>query len=181
MAYQAIGIGSSANDGTGDDLRTAGDKVNDNFVEIYTLLGTGSALSSGISATSSVVTLTAPLIATSLNPSSANGATLGSASAEWSDLYLADGGVIYLGADQDVRIIHDADDGLLLKTSATSDDNPFTLILQTGETDLDANDIIGSLSFQAPDELSEGDSRLVSASVDAVAEGTFSATNLRLL
>ena len=177
MAYQAIGIGSSANDGTGDDLRTAGDKVNDNFVEIYTLLGTGTALSSGISATASVVTLTAPLIATSLNPASANGAALGSASAEWSDLYLADGGVIYLGADQDVRIIHDADDGLLLKTSATSDDNPFTLILQTGETDLDANDIIGSLSFQAPDELSEGDSRLVSASVDAVAEGTFSATN----
>ena len=31
MAKQAIGIGSSANDGTGDPLRTAFDKRNDNF------------------------------------------------------------------------------------------------------------------------------------------------------
>ena len=35
MARQAINIGSSANDGTGDPLRTAFDKVNDNFVELY--------------------------------------------------------------------------------------------------------------------------------------------------
>jgi len=60
MAYQALGLGSSANDGTGDDLRTGGDKINDNFVEVYTLLGTGSALSSGISANATKVTLTAP-------------------------------------------------------------------------------------------------------------------------
>ena len=45
MAYQALGLGSSANDGSGDDLRTGGDKINDNFVEIYTKLGNGSALS----------------------------------------------------------------------------------------------------------------------------------------
>ena len=45
MAYQQLGLGSSANDGTGDDLRTGGDKINDNFVEIYTKLGNGSALS----------------------------------------------------------------------------------------------------------------------------------------
>jgi hypothetical protein len=62
MAYQSIGIGSSAGDGTGDTLRVGADKVNDNFVEIYTLLGTGSALSSGISATASVVTLAGPTI-----------------------------------------------------------------------------------------------------------------------
>jgi hypothetical protein len=35
MAQQIIGIGASANDGTGDPLRTAFDKVNDNFVELY--------------------------------------------------------------------------------------------------------------------------------------------------
>ena len=45
MAYQALGLGSSANDGTGDDLRTGGDKINDNFVELYTKLGNGSTLS----------------------------------------------------------------------------------------------------------------------------------------
>ena len=45
MAYQSLGLGSSANDGTGDDLRTGGDKINDNFVELYTKLGNGSTLS----------------------------------------------------------------------------------------------------------------------------------------
>ena len=35
MARQGINIGSSANDGTGDPLRTAFDKINDNFVELY--------------------------------------------------------------------------------------------------------------------------------------------------
>ena len=62
MAYQALGLGSTANDGTGDDLRTGGDKINDNFVELYTALGSGSALSSGITADATTVTLTAPTI-----------------------------------------------------------------------------------------------------------------------
>lgn len=35
MAKQSIGIGTVANDGTGDRLRTAMDKVNDNFDELY--------------------------------------------------------------------------------------------------------------------------------------------------
>ena len=35
MAKQIVGIGSAANDGTGDPLRTAFDKVNDNFNEVY--------------------------------------------------------------------------------------------------------------------------------------------------
>jgi len=62
MSYQSIGLGSEADDGTGDALRVGGDKVNDNFVELYTLLGDATDLSSGISATSTVVTLTAPVI-----------------------------------------------------------------------------------------------------------------------
>jgi len=44
MAYQTVNIGSSANDGTGDQLRTAFDKINDNFSEVYTELG-GTSLS----------------------------------------------------------------------------------------------------------------------------------------
>jgi hypothetical protein len=35
MAKQTIGIGTSANDGTGDQLRIAFDKTNDNFDEVY--------------------------------------------------------------------------------------------------------------------------------------------------
>ena len=46
MAKQDIGLGTLANDGTGDTLRTGGDKVNDNFGEVYTYLGDGTTLSS---------------------------------------------------------------------------------------------------------------------------------------
>ena len=35
MAKQTINIGSTANDGTGDPLRTAFNKSNDNFTELY--------------------------------------------------------------------------------------------------------------------------------------------------
>ena len=47
MAIQTIGIGTVADDGTGDSLRVAGDKINDNFNEIYTTLGDGSTLTGG--------------------------------------------------------------------------------------------------------------------------------------
>ena len=35
MAKQTINLGTVANDGTGDSLRVGGDKINDNFNEIY--------------------------------------------------------------------------------------------------------------------------------------------------
>ena len=44
MAKQTINIGSSADDGTGTTIRAGGDLINDNFNEIYTELGDGSAL-----------------------------------------------------------------------------------------------------------------------------------------
>ena len=44
MAKQTVGIGSAANDGTGDTLRIGADKINDNFNEIYNALGNGTAL-----------------------------------------------------------------------------------------------------------------------------------------
>ena len=62
MALQTLGIGSTLNDGTGDPLRRGGSKINDNFSEIYTLLGDGEDLSSGISSSATVITLTAPTI-----------------------------------------------------------------------------------------------------------------------
>ena len=40
MARQNISTGSSANDGTGDTLRSAATKINSNFTEIYDFLGT---------------------------------------------------------------------------------------------------------------------------------------------
>ena len=49
MAKQTINIGSSANDGSGDPLRTAFDKVNDNFGELYAVSGAGSGQNIAIS------------------------------------------------------------------------------------------------------------------------------------
>ena len=39
MTRQNISVGSTANDGTGDTLRQTGQKINDNFVEIYQKFG----------------------------------------------------------------------------------------------------------------------------------------------
>jgi len=39
MAQQTINIGTTANDGTGDPIRTAFDKSNDNFTELYSGAG----------------------------------------------------------------------------------------------------------------------------------------------
>jgi len=47
MARQNIGTGTAANDGTGDTLRAAATKINDNFVEIYKKLGGDSDQLSG--------------------------------------------------------------------------------------------------------------------------------------
>ena len=44
MAKQTINIGTVANDGTGDSVRAGGDKINDNFTEVYTALGDGTNL-----------------------------------------------------------------------------------------------------------------------------------------
>ena len=44
MAKQALGLGTIANDNTGDTLRAGGDKINDNFSELYSALGNGTTL-----------------------------------------------------------------------------------------------------------------------------------------
>ena len=94
------------------------------------------------------------------------------------DLSLAsDSAVLSFGADSDVTITHDPDDGLIFKSTATADDNPLLLTLQTGETDLAANDVIGKIAFQAPDEGTGTDAVLVSAAIQAVAEGDHSASS----
>jgi len=44
MAKQLLSLGSFPNDNTGDTLRNGGDKINDNFNEIYSAIGNGSLL-----------------------------------------------------------------------------------------------------------------------------------------
>ena len=114
---------------------------------------------------------------TAFVPDAANGATLGTASLEFADLFLHDGAQILFGADQDVVLTHAADAGLTLKTATTSDDTKATLTLQTGDTDIAVNDVLGQLHFQAPDEGAGTDAVLVAAGIAAISEGDFSASN----
>ena len=67
------------------------------------------------------------------------------------------------------------DEGLALKHTATADDKPIILTLQTGETDIAANDVLGAIRFQAPDEGTGTDAILTAAAIQAVSEGDFAA------
>ena len=78
-------------------------------------------------------TLTSPLITTNLSPTSADGATLGSASKEFSDLFLADASTIQFGADQEITLTHVHDVGLTLTHTATGDNTPMVLQLKSEE------------------------------------------------
>ena len=247
MAKQTVGLGTTANDGTGDPLRTAFDKINDNFDELYLtstitagnnititgntlasddtngninidpngtgrlILATGSELrftdhvdnavpfidadgdtkfsanltyngSSALAVTGSVTATTTMqgttiTATTAFVPDASDGAALGTTALQFSDLFLADAAVIGLGDDQDVTITHVADSGITIKSAATADDKPLTITLQTGETDIAAADKIGVINFQAPDEGTGTDAILVAAGIEAVSEGDFSSSS----
>ena len=78
MAKKTINIGSSINAGDGDPLRTAFDKINDNFDELY-----------------SATTLDLDNIGSNMIPDTDGAYALGSASNQWSDLYVKD--FVYIG------------------------------------------------------------------------------------
>ena len=90
---------------------------------------------------------------------------------------LSDASVIHFGANSEVTLTHSHDSGILLKHTATADDKPINLVLQTGETDMAANDVIGKISFQAPDEGTGTDAILISAAIQAKAEGDHSSSS----
>jgi hypothetical protein len=85
-----------------------------------------------------------PTIGTSIDPDAADGATIGSGTKEWSDLYLANGGVIYFQNDQSVYLTSSANTltltGELVATgglnSGTSTD-PYVGLLVTDVDDTD--------------------------------------------
>ena len=127
-------------------------------------------------------TLTSPVIntgtfGTSILPVSANGTTLGSATKEFSDLFLADGGQILFGNDQEITLTHVADDGLVLKHVGTADGKEPSFSFHAGDNDIAANDVLGSIFFKAPDEGAGTDAVLVAAGIEAVSEGNFAADN----
>ena len=113
---------------------------------------------------------------TSVVPDASDGATLGSASLQWSDLYLADGAQILFGDDQEIVITHNADVGLTFSHETSGSDNkPFILTLESEEDDIVNGDIIAGIEFKAGD--SDGsDAILPTVGIFAVATDTFAAT-----
>ena len=73
----------------------------------------------------------------------------------------SDSAVLSFGSDSEITVTHVADTGLNIKHTATADDKPVVLTLQTGETDIAQNDILGKIQFQAPDEGTGTDAILV--------------------
>ena len=94
------------------------------------------------------------------------------------DLYLnSDSARLTFGSNFEIQFTHVHNEGLNLKHTATGDDTPIKLTLQTGETDIAANDVLGAINFQAPDEATGTDAILVAAGIEAVSEGDFSSSS----
>ena len=134
----------------------------------------GVLLSTVSTATVTNKTLTAPVIntatvGTSITPASDDGATLGSANLNWSDLFLADAGVINLGDDQDVKITHVADTGLLLNAA---------MVVQFRDSAINiGSPADGDLDINADDEI-ELNSTLIDINGNVEISGTAAITGI---
>ena len=129
MAYQEVGTGASANDGTGDDLRTGAGKINANIVELYAKVNgvATSAISDGTAITTDTVALltaTQTLTNKTLTSPTLNTATVGTSL----DM---DGGELFLDADADTSITADTDDTIHFKIAGND-----RITMSTGLIDL---------------------------------------------
>ena len=89
---------------------------------------------------------------------------------------VSDGAVLTFGANSEITLTHVHDVGLNLKHTATADDKPIVLTLQTGETDIENLDTVGAIRFQAPDEGTGGDATLVLSEIAVRAENDYSSS-----
>jgi len=103
------------------DLGTASLEFKDMFIDgtahIDTLDVDVNATVAGTLGVTGALTGTNITASTAFLPDASDGASLGTTSLEFSDLYLADGAVIALGEDQDVTLTHVADTGILLNST----------------------------------------------------------------
>ena len=149
--------------------------------------GANSIVSSNGSGTLTFGSFSAPNItaSTAILPDASDGAAIGSASLEWSDIFLADGAVINLGDDQDVTLTHVADTGIQLNSTMKLMFNDASQFIQgssatvlsigaTDEIDLTATavDLNGTLNvsgvatFQATPVFPDGSLALADLDID---------------
>ena len=152
MAKQTINIGSAANDGTGDPLRTAFDKINDNFDEIYTELG-GIDLSN-IAMSGSTITTDA-----------ASGENL-TLSADGTDVIIAASKNLKLTTHEDTAVLYTDIDGVV---SGSSDFTWDGTTLSVGNFEFDTSN--GTIATNSPDGSTEVDIILAPNGGDVIPQG----------
>ena len=148
-------------------------------------------------------TLTSPVIntgtfGTSILPVSADGTTLGSASKEFSDLFLADSGTIQFGNDQDTILTHTDGTGLTLNSTNKLCFNDASQFIQgasatvldiaaTDEIELTATliDVVGNLAVSGTTTISGnlvfGSATVTEAQLEILDGATVTTTELNLL
>ena len=109
------------------DLGSASQEWRDIFIDgtahIDTLDVDVNATVAGTLGVTGAITGSSTIVGTTISattafvPTVADGATLGTSSLEFGDLYLGDSGVIYLGADQDVSLTHIPDTGVRVNST----------------------------------------------------------------
>ena len=125
--------------------QVAGDLIYASSTSQLSRLGTGSvayAILQTNSAGTAPEWTTSVKVATAITPDASDGATLGTAALEWSDLYMADGAVISLGDDDDVTITHIHNDGILITSDnyITFRDSALKIYSSAdGQLDIDAD------------------------------------------
>ena len=90
MAIQLISVGTTADDGKGDTLRVAMQKINDNTQELYGLLGQDTAGAKGIDISGSTIATTETNADITLSPNGTGNIVLGAVTVSGTTLSASD-------------------------------------------------------------------------------------------
>ena len=119
MTKQEINIGSNANDGTGDPLRTAFDKINDNFTELYGSDNDLNTLDANLDVKTYSITTTVTNGGITISPNGTGTLTLGALTVEGTEISSADSTQITLKENLLVTGTLTASGAATLSTSLT--------------------------------------------------------------
>jgi hypothetical protein len=119
MAKQTINIGSNANDGTGDPLRTAFNKINENFTELYGSDNDLNTLDANLDVRTYSITTTVTNGDITISPNGTGSLTLGALTVSGTEISSADSTQITLKENLSVTGTLNAAGAATLGTSLT--------------------------------------------------------------
>jgi len=119
MPKQTINIGSNANDGTGDPLRTAFNKINDNFAELYGSDNNLNTLDANLDVNNYIITTGVTNGSITITPNGTGSLTLGALTVSGTEISSADSTQITLKENLSVTGTLNAAGAATLGTSLT--------------------------------------------------------------